>query len=164
MAKTKDNLLKAFGEASESVVRYLAFAEAAEQEKKPGAAKIFRAVAKAKSVHGAAFFRDAGLVDITMENLRQAQDEETYDYKTLYPSMIPDAVNDGAETARHSLEYGMSIGPIIARMIAKALGDPDAREEGSYYICPLCGNIEFGKPPGKCPFCGVDGSKFVEVI
>ena len=34
---------------------------------------------------------------------------------------------------------------------------------GSYYACPVCRNIEFGKPPDKCPFCGVNAKDFVEV-
>jgi rubrerythrin len=57
----------------------------------------------------------------------------------------------------------MSIGPVITKFISKAIGNPDADEGGSYYVCPVCGNIEFGKPPAKCAFCGVDASDFVAV-
>ena len=73
------------------------------------------------------------------------------------------AVTDDAVKARHSLEYGMSIGPVITKLLSKAISDPDAKEGGSYYVCPVCGNIEFGSPPDKCPFCGVDASDFVAV-
>jgi rubrerythrin len=31
------------------------------------------------------------------------------------------------------------------------------------FLCPVCGNIEFGKPPEKCPICGVFGKQFQEV-
>jgi rubrerythrin len=48
-------------------------------------------------------------------------------------------------------------------LISKAIGNLDLVEEGSYFVCPVCGNIEYGKPPNKCPFCGVDSSRFVEV-
>ena len=77
--------------------------------------------------------------------------------------MVQDAVKDDALDARHSLEYGMSIGPIIAKLIGKAMGSPDADEGGAYYVCPICGNIEYGKPPAKCPFCGVDAKDFEAV-
>jgi rubrerythrin len=77
--------------------------------------------------------------------------------------MVQDAVADEALAARHSLEYGMSIGPILTKLISKAISDPAAKVEGSYYVCPVCGNIEFGSPPDKCPFCGVDASDFVAV-
>ena len=35
--------------------------------------------------------------------------------------------------------------------------------EARFYLCPVCGHIEFGVPPDKCPICGAFGNKFVEV-
>ena len=163
MAKTVDNLLKMFSSGSESNICYLAFAEAAGKEGYPGVSKIFRAVAKAKEFHALSHFRAAKKVDTTLENLKQAREEESYDYKNACPAMVQDATVEGAIEARHSLEYAMSIGPIITKLISKAIGNLDLDEEGSYFVCPVCGNIEYGKPPKKCPYCGVDSSLFVEV-
>jgi rubrerythrin len=163
MAKTSDNLMKMFTSGSESYIRYRVFAEAADKEGKPNAAKIFRAVATAKMFHALSHFRATNFADTTAENLNLALEEETYDYKNAYPSMVQDAVKDDALDARHSLEYGMSIGPVIAKLISSAISSPDADESGSYYVCPVCGNIEFGQPPAKCPFCGVDANDFVAV-
>ncbi len=163
MAKTSDNLMKMFTSGSESYIRYQVFAEAADKESNPGAAKIFRAVATAKMFHALSHFRAANVAETTDENLKLALEEETYDYKNAYPPMVQDAVKDDALDARHSLEYGMSIGPIIAKLIGKAMGSPDADEGGAYYVCPICGNIEYGKPPAKCPFCGVDAKDFEAV-
>jgi rubrerythrin len=163
MARTVDNLMKMFTSLSEANIRYMAFAEQADKEGHANAAKILRAVAMAKTFHALSHFRAAHVADTTAENLNQALEEESYDYKNAYPSMIQDAVKDDALDARHSLEYGMSIGPVITKLISQAMGNPDAAEEGSYYVCPVCGNIEFGKPPAKCPFCGVDASDFVSV-
>ena len=163
MARTVDNLMKMFASNSESNIRYLAFAEVAEKEGYPGVAKSFRAIAMAKMVHALSHFRETGLVDVTRDNLKQAMEEEIYDYKNAYPPMVQDAVKDQSLKARHSLEYGMSIGPVITKLISKALSDLEANPEGSYYVCPLCGNIEFGSSPVKCPYCGVDVSQFEEV-
>ena len=163
MPKTIDNLMKMFASGSESCVRYLAFADAAEKEGYPGVAKIFRAVAKAKQFHALSHFKTSKMVDSTLENLKQAREEESYDFKTACPEMVKDATEEGAIEARHSLEYAMSIGPIITKLIGKAIGNLEIDEEGSYFICPVCGNIEYGKPPEKCPFCGVDSGLFVEV-
>jgi rubrerythrin len=163
MARTADNLLKMFTSGSESYIRYRAFAEAADKEGHPNAAKIFRAVATSKMFHALSHFRAANCTDTTAENLKQALEEETYDFKNAYPSMVQDAVKDDALAGRHSLEYGMSIGPVITKLISKAIGHPDDDESGSYYVCPVCGHIEFGKPPTKCPFCGVDAGDFVPV-
>jgi rubrerythrin len=163
MAKTKDNLMKMVTSCSESVTRYRVFAEAADKEGQSNAAKILRAVATAKMVHALSHFRAANLTDSTAENLNLAMEEESYDYKNAYPPMVQDAVTDEALEARHSLEYGMSIGPIITKLISKAIGSPDADDRGAYYVCPVCGNIEYGKPPAKCPFCGVDAKDFAVV-
>jgi len=163
MARTVDNLMKMFTSGSESNIRYMAFAEAADKDGHPNAAKIFRAIAKAKMFHALSHFRAGKFTDTTAENLKQALEEEAYDFKNAYPPMVQDAVNDEALEARHSLEYGMSIGPVITKLISKAMGNSDADESGSYYVCPVCGNIEFGKAPAKCPFCGVDADDFVSV-
>ncbi|MCF8144550.1 MAG: rubrerythrin family protein [Deltaproteobacteria bacterium] len=163
MAKTIDNLLTMFTSASESYVRYMAFAEAADKEGHGKAERILRAIAMSKMYHALSHFRASNLLDKTMENLKQALEEESYDYMKALPSMVQEAVKEDAIIGRYSLEYAMSIGPVITRLISQAIGDPDGYEEGSYYICPVCGNIEFGKPPNKCPFCGVDGKDFVEV-
>jgi rubrerythrin len=141
----------------------MVFAEAADKEGHPNAAKIFKTVAMAKMFHALSHFRATNFVDTTTENLKQALEEETYDYKNAYPSMVQDAVADDALAARHSLEYGMSIGPLLTKLISKAISDPAAKEDGSYFVCPVCGNIEFGTPPDKCPFCGVDASDFMAV-
>ena len=163
MPKTVDNLMKMFTSGSESNIRYQVFAEAADKEGNPAAAKLFRAVATAKMFHALSHLRAANFAETTDENLKLALEEETYDYKNAYPPMVQDAVNDDALEARHSLEYGMSIGPVITKLISKAMSSPDAEESGSYYVCPVCGNIEFGQPPSKCPFCGVDANDFVAV-
>ena len=155
--------MKMFTSGSEANIRYMAFAEAADKEGQPNAAKIFRAIATAKMFHALSHFRATKSTDTTAENLKQALEEETYDFKNAYPPMVQDAVKDDALEARHSLEYGMSIGPVITKLISKAIGNADADESGSYYVCPVCGNIEFGKAPAKCPFCGVDASDFVSV-
>jgi rubrerythrin len=155
--------MKMFTSGAESNIRYMVFAEAADKEGHPNAAKIFRAIATAKMFHALSHFRAANYTDTTTENLKQALEEETYDTKNAYPSMVQDAVKDDALEARHSLEYGMSIGPVITKLINKANSLPDADESGAYFVCPVCGNIEFGKPPAKCPYCGVDASDFVSV-
>jgi len=32
--------------------------------------------------------------------------------------------------------------------------------EGRIYLCPVCGNIEIGEAPQKCPICTVPGNLF----
>jgi rubrerythrin len=35
--------------------------------------------------------------------------------------------------------------------------------EAGFYLCPVCGNIEFGTPPDNCPICGTRKDRFVAV-
>ena len=31
-----------------------------------------------------------------------------------------------------------------------------------FFLCPVCGYIEFGAPPENCPICGAPKSKFIK--
>jgi rubrerythrin len=151
MGKTTENL------------QYLAFAERAEKEGYGGAAKLFRAAAKAEMYHALSHFRALGVVAETAANLKTALEGETYEFKNMYPAMVKAAVAENHPEARYSLEYAMSIEMIHAKMFKKALEDPYANAEAVYYVCPVCGNTVMNEPPEKCPYCGVDAKKFEEV-
>jgi rubrerythrin len=163
MGKTTENLELAFAGESQACIRYLAFAERAEKEGYRGAARLFRAAAKAEMYHALSHFRALGAVAETAANLKTALEGETHEFKKMYPAMVQDAVAEKQEEARHSLEYAMSIEMIHAKMFKKALEDPNANEDAVYYVCPVCGNTVMNEPPKKCPYCGVDAKEFKEV-
>jgi rubrerythrin len=48
----------------------------------------------------------------------------------------------------------------FALRAAEAGKDLDAAE---FYLCPVCGHIEFGKPEENCPICGTLASKYVKI-
>jgi rubrerythrin len=163
MSKTTENLEQAFAGESQACMRYLAFAEKADQEEFPAVARLFRAAAKAEMYHALSHIRALGTVASTLDNIKAALEGETHEFKKMYPPMIQDAVADRDLEARYSLEYAMSIEMIHAKFFKKAMDDPQAFPEASYYICPVCGNTVMNKAPNKCPYCGVDGKDFVEV-
>ena len=163
MSKTTENLTEAFAGESQASMRYLAFAEKADQEGYPGVAKLFRAAAKAELFHALSHLRALGLIQGTMENLQTAIAGETQEFKEMYPAMVKDAVADKEIEARHSLEYAMSIEMMHAKFFKAALENPEANPDAVYYVCPVCGNTVKDKPPQKCPYCGVDAKDFVEV-
>ena len=35
--------------------------------------------------------------------------------------------------------------------------------DAAIYLCPICGNVEIGTPPEKCPICGAPKDKFSQV-
>jgi len=163
MGKTAENLEQAFAGESQASMRYLAFAEKADQEGFPGLARLFRAAARAELYHALSHLRAAGVIQGTMANLKAALEGETYEFKKMYPPMIQEAVAEKELEARHSFEYAMSIEMIHAKYFKAALEDPQAGAETVYYVCPVCGNTVKDQPPKKCPYCGVDAKDFVEV-
>ena len=163
MSKTSENLQQAFAGESQASMRYLAFAEKADQEGYPGVARLFRAAAKAELYHALSHLRAMGVIQNTIENLQTAIAGETHEFKEMYPAMIKDSIADQDIEARHSLEYAMSIEMMHAKFFKAALDDPQANADAVYYVCPVCGNTVKGDPPKKCPFCGVDAKDFVEV-
>lgn len=186
MNKTAENLRKALTGEAQACVRYLGFAKAADDEGYPGVAKLFRAASMAEKVHAQSHqnvlqtdneviqnlnsqeyldqainqLQANGDIKGTMDNLQTTIDGETFEFKTMYPAMIQDAVAEKQLEARHSLEYAMSIEMIHAKLFKKALATPENDEIDKYYICPLCGYTVASKPPGKCPYCGVDKDNF----
>jgi rubrerythrin len=51
---------------------------------------------------------------------------------------------------------------LYARALEAATRGEDLAES-KFYLCPVCGHIEFGTPPEKCPICGVPAAKYVQV-
>jgi rubrerythrin len=186
MTKTTENLSKALSGEAKACIRYLGFARKADEEGYPGVAKLFRAASRSEKTHAQAHQNvlkaeeqmvsrlepspeldkaidelfAAGDINGTQENLQAAIEGETFEFKTMYPAMIQDAVAEKQLEARHSLEYAMSIEMIHAKLFKKALKSPENDEIESYYICPLCGYTAESHPPGKCPYCGIDKDKF----
>jgi rubrerythrin len=102
-------------------------------------------------------------VGSTQENIEAAIRGETHEFKEMYPAMVKDAVAEQEIEARHSLEYAMAIEMVHAKLFGKALADEELNAESNFYVCPLCGHTVRKSAPKKCPYCGVDASKFYEV-
>lgn len=163
MSKTEENLNKAFAGECQASVRYMTFADKAEAEGYPGVARLFRAASKAELVHAISHLKVIGTVKETQDNLEAAITGETFEFKQMYPAMVKDAVEENEIEARHSLEYAMSIEMVHAKLFKKALEEEDLNSSANYYVCPVCGHTVRGKAPKKCPYCGVDEKKFVEI-
>ena len=163
MSKTEDNLKEAFAGESQASMRYLAFAEKAEAEGLPGAAKLFRAASRAEQVHAFSHFRALQGIQETAENVKTAAAGEAFEFKEMYPAMIKEAVAENELEARHSFEYAMSIEMVHHKFFQKAMDSEAENAAANFYVCPTCGHTVRGKAPSKCPYCGVDASKFIEI-
>ncbi len=158
--RTLENLMDAFAGESQANRKYLAYAKEAEKEGKKNAAKLFRAAADAETLHALKHLEVAGKVKATVENLKDAVAGETHEYSEMYPVFVKEAEAEGNKAALMSFTFAMKVEEVHAKLYKEALEKVDETEEVSYYLCPVCGNIEKVRPE-KCSICGTPGDKFI---
>jgi len=164
MPSTIDNLKNAFAGESQANQKYRAFARKAEQDGFPKVAKLFRTAAEAERIHAEGHLKAMDGVGGTADNLQAAIHGETYEYKEMYPPMFEQA---GAEDhkAKRMFGYALEAEAVHAKLYAMAL---EAVKQGKdlnveFYLCPVCGNIEIGRPAEPCRICGTKPDKFILV-
>ncbi len=165
MKKTTDNLKEAFAGESQASQKYLAFARKAEKEGFKNVARLFRTAAEAEHIHAEGHLGSMDGVGSTAENLSAAIAGETYEFTQMYPPMLKQAEAEGHK-AKRMFDYASKAEAIHARLYQMAL---DAVRKGQdlqetkFYLCPVCGHIEFGTPPETCPICKAKGTSYVQV-
>jgi rubrerythrin len=138
MPKTEQNLRDAFAGESQANRKYLAFAAAADKEGYPQVAKLFRAAAKAETIHAHNHLKALKGVKNTKENLLEAIAGETHEFKNMYPKMLEAARAEGNKEAEQSFYYANEVEKIHARLYQKLLDNLDtAKETSAYYVCPV---------------------------
>jgi len=162
MPTTVENLKTAFAGESQANRKYLAFAAKAEKEGYPQIAKLFRAAADAETIHALAHLQAMGGVGATLDNLKEAVAGETYEYTEMYPPMVEQAEAE-AHRGKNMLKWANAVEKVHADLYKQALEALQAGQDLStmeIYLCPVCGHLELGAPPEKCPVCGALGAKF----
>jgi rubrerythrin len=165
MSSTKENLSNAFAGESQANQKYRAFAKKAEKEGFTNIAKLFLTAAEAERIHAEGHLGALDGVGSTAENLQSAIEGETYEFTEMYPPMLALAEAENHK-AKRMFGYAVKAEAVHAKLYSMAL---EAAKQGkdldvsNIYLCPVCGNIEFGEPTEKCPICGTLGSKFVKV-
>jgi rubrerythrin len=160
-----DDLKEAFAGESQANQKYRAFAARAEQDGFPNIARLFRTTAEAERIHAEGHLKALDGVGTTADNLTAAIEGETHEFTEMYPPMLQRAT-EGRHRAKRMFGYAVEAEAVHARLYALAL---DAVKQGKdlpetkFYLCPVCGHIEFGEPPESCPICGTKASKFVLV-
>ena len=165
MATTIDNLKEAFAGESQAFQKYTAFAKAADKEGKPNIARLFRTTAQAELLHAEGHFKALDGVGDTKANLKAAIGGETFEFENMYPPMLAKAIEENHK-AKRMFGYAVEAEEVHAKLYGLALAAAEKGEdltETEFYLCPVCGHIEFGTPPEKCPICGVKAEKYVQV-
>jgi len=163
MATTTGNLKEAFAGESQAFQKYAAFAAKAEKDGFANIARLFRLTAQAEQIHAAGHFKALDGVGSTVDNLQAAIEGETYETQNMYPPMLEQAESEG-HAAKRMFKYAAEAEAVHAELYGKAL---EAVKDGKdldtdFFLCPVCGHIEFGQAPEKCPICGVNGEKYIK--
>lgn len=178
-AKTLDNLNAAFNGESNAHARYLAFAAKAGEEGYGEVASLFRAAARAESIHAAnhaAVIKKLGGVpkaDIqapdvksTKENLEAAIKGESYERDTMYPEFLVQARKEGQRDAIETFNFAKSVEAEHAKLYTAALDNLGALKGSQakpFYVCTVCGNTTAQMNFEKCPVCFNSKDKYVQV-
>lgn len=163
---TSEDLKTAFAGESQANQKYRAFAAKAEKEGLPNIAKLFRTTAEAERIHAGGHLSSMDGVGSTAENLKAAIGGETYEFTEMYPPMLEQAKIEGHKSAARMFNYALTAEAVHAKLYSLALEAAEAGKdlgEVHFYLCPVCGHIEFGAPPAECPTCGLKGEKFIQV-
>ncbi|WNZ29520.1 MAG: rubrerythrin family protein [Candidatus Bathyarchaeota archaeon] len=166
MSKTSENLKNAFAGESQANRTYLAFAKKAEKDGQPQIAKLFRAAAKAETVHALNHLEIIGKTKSTLENLQTAVSGETFEFDEMYPNYIETAKQEGNKKAEWSFNIANQVEQIHATLFSKtieALQNKTELKDNDYYVCEVCGNTVEGSAPEKCPICGVSKERFERI-
>jgi len=165
MPTTKENLSDAFAGESQANQKYRAFAKSAEKDGYPNIAKLFRTTAEAERIHAEGHLKAMDSIGSTIENLKAAIAGETYETTKMYPPMLKQALEDDHK-AKRMFNWALDVEAVHAQLYKLAL---DAAERGEdltekeFYLCPICGHIEFGKPGEDCPVCGAKAAKYIQI-
>ena len=160
---TEESLKAAFAGESQAHMRYLIFAQKAEEEGFPDLARLFKAIAFAEQVHATNHFKAMGQLGSSSENLEVAIDGETFEVEEMYPAYDAIARLQGEKEAQRSIHYALEAEKIHAAYYRQAKQGVDAGKDleiGQIYICSICGYTGEGEPPDRCPICGASREKF----
>ena len=163
MSRSEEFLKEAFAGESQANRKYLAFAQTADREGYPQAAKLFRAAAEAETVHAHNHLRALKGVKSTRENLQEAISGETHEFQNMYPEMIEAAEAEGNKEAKRTFVYANEVEKIHASLYKNVMENLDSKETYPYYVCPVCGYTSEKEAPDTCPVCGTKGKAFKEI-
>jgi rubrerythrin len=162
---TQEDLAVAFAGESQANRKYLAFSRQADKDGLPQIARLFRAAAEAETIHALGHLANQGGIRSTLENLEAALSGETYEYKEMYPPMVARAEAEG-HRAKVMLGWANKAEQVHARLFQQALEALRAGKElsqMSIYLCPVCGDIELGELPARCPICNTPASRYQQI-
>lgn len=175
--QTLDNLNAAFQGESNAAHRYDAFAKKADSEGHAQAARLFRAAARAETIHKEShkqailalggkikdFQLDELKVGTTADNLQAAIKGESYERDTMYPDFLKQAKADEAKEATRTFLYAEKAEAEHAKLYQAALDNLGQEQDAPIYVCKVCGYTTTKLPERNCPSCRESVSEYEKI-
>lgn len=163
---TIENAKEALAGESQANRKYQAFSDKAAEEGFKNVATLFKAASEAEAIHAKKLLKVLTAINSTQKNLEASVEGETHEFTVMYPAFIKESDAEKRTDATLAFTHAMKAEEVHAGHYKKALaavkaGSDLGREK--VFLCPVCGNIEMGKSPDKCPICGVFGKQFREI-
>ena len=163
---TTDNAKEALAGESQANRKYQAFSDKAAEEGFKNISVLYKAASEAEAIHAKKLLKVLTAVESTAKNLEVSIAGETHEFTIMYPEFVKAAEAEKRSDAVLAFTHAMKAEEVHAGLFKKALaaikaGNDLGREK--VFLCPVCGNIEIGKVPDKCPICSAFGKQFREI-
>ena len=125
-----------------------------------GSAEIFEETARNEAAHAKLWFGALGKLGGTLDNLKDAQAGERFEWTDIYARFEREALDEGFERTAalfrmvgaiermHDERYGALIRQLEKETLYRKM-------QPVQWICPVCGRVHEGtEPPEYCPVCG----------
>ncbi|MEI0557910.1 rubrerythrin family protein [Brachyspira intermedia] len=172
---TLDGMTQAYnGEMNASA----SYAEYAKKAQNKSVAALFKAASAAEALH-AKLLNDMALssklstkaltakinaikTGTDVDNLKNGIAGETYEYTKMYPAFSKVAASENNKNVAELMNRIASVEKTHAELYNKTIQDLNAKKSVPtvYYLCPVCGYVEAGSAPAKCPLCNATASSF----
>lgn len=173
--ETPLNLQAVFDDEINAHERYLAYARAAENEGCLDAARVFRACARAESIHARRHVEAIAVTGgsarallrrvvpgTTEDNLRASIACEAYEVERLYPALLTRANAECRTAAVRSMTGALSAEREHLALLRETLAClAENPKPTAIFVCPYCGKTVTHTAFGRCPNCFTPARAFL---
>ena len=160
-SKTEANLMAAFAGESQARNKYTYYASKAKKDGYEQIAAIFEETANNEKEHAKLWFKElhGGDVPSTIDNLKDAANDENYEWTSMYKEFAETAREEGFDQIARLFEM---VGEIERHheerykdLLEKVENDQVFHKDvETIWICRNCGHVYYGKDALKvCPVC-----------
>lgn len=158
-SKTEKNLMTAFTGEVGAHAKYQYFSERAKKDGYEQISEIFKYTSENELQHAKLWFKELGLLNNTLENLKVAASGENFEWSQMYKEFAEDAEKEGFTNIaslfrgvadiekHHELRYNALINNIENNEVF-------SKQNEVVWECRNCGQIHYGnEAPTICPVC-----------